>query len=119
MLLPRRSLPLLCLLFILAFALTGCIHLERSVQLNSDGSGKFTASFGFADKLLGLAGNSFVSEMNACGDKIKAQGGSYERIDSGGYTAWSFHWPFTSIQRLNELLALNTSFCPVPNTSIP
>ena len=116
---PRRSLPLFVLLLVLAFALTGCIHLDRSMQLNSDGTGTFTVSFGFADKLINLAGTSFVSQMNACGDKVKAQGGSYQRTDTGGYSAWSFIWPFKSIDRLNELLALNTSFCPVPNTTVP
>jgi len=116
---PRRSLLLIALLLVLAFALTGCIHLDRSVQLNSDGSGTFTVSFGFSDKLIDLAGTSFVSQMNACGEKVKSQGGSYQHADTGGYSVWSFVWPFTSIDRLNELLALNISFCPVPNTSIP
>jgi hypothetical protein len=115
----RRPLVALALLLVLSVSLSGCVHLQRGVKLNSDGSGTFSFLLGFSDKLTAFAGSSFAAEMNACGEKVKAGGGSFTSSDTNGYSSWTFTWPFNSLQRLNELSQMNTSFCTIPNTNVP
>jgi hypothetical protein len=115
----RRPLVALGLLLVLCCALSGCVRLQRSVKLNSDGTGTFSFMLAFSDKLIPFAGASFASQMNACGDSVKANGGSFSAADSGGYSAWTFSWPFSTIDRLNDLLRMDTAFCTIPNTNVP
>ena len=115
----RRPLATLGLLLVLCCALSGCVRLQRSVKLNSDGTGTFSFMLAFSDKLIPFAGASFANQMNACGASVKAGGGSYSAADRGGYSSWTFTWPFNTIDRLNDLLRMDTAFCTFPNTNVP
>lgn len=113
----RRYGPALGLMVLLAITLSGCVHADRSVQLNADGSGTYTFTLGFSDQVLSLGGSSFKSQMNACGETVKARGGSYRQFEDAGYGNWAFTWPFKSVASLNQLMQDSTSLCNVTGTS--
>lgn len=100
----KRNLASIGLLVVMALTLTGCIHLDRSVSLNNDGSGTYVLTIGFNDQLLSLAGDQTTTMMNNFGDQVKKAGGSYRRYDDAGYTYWAYTRPFNSITNLNNFL---------------
>ncbi len=100
----RRNLASIGLLVIMALSLTGCIHLDRNVSLNNDGSGTYVLTIGFNDQLLSLAGDQTTAMMNNFGDQVKKAGGSYRQYDDSGYTYWAYTRPFKSITDLNNFL---------------
>lgn len=106
--LPLRSIKRystsLALLIALAISLAGCMHMDRSVTLNSDGSGSYTLTIGFSEQLVSLASDQLSSSMNTYGDKVKSQGGSYRHYDDTGYSYWAFTRPFKSVAELNTLV---------------
>ena len=116
----KRYLTPLGLLAVMALSLSGCIHLDRNVTLNSDGSGSYTLSLGINDQLLSLSDQT-ATTMNNFGAKVKQDGGSYKEYGLEGYTYWAYTWPFTSITRLNTLLtelpSSATSNSSAPSTS--
>ncbi len=99
-----RVVPALLLGLILALALSGCIHEDRSVSLNGDGSGTYTLALGLSDQLLGLGSDQISAAMDQVGAQIKQEGGTYSKHDDGTYTVWTFSRPFKSISDLNTLL---------------
>jgi hypothetical protein len=115
----RHPLAALVLLLALSCVLSGCVHLQRSVTLDNDGSGTYRFAFGFSDQLISLAGSTFAAQMKTCGALVETSGGSYSMVDAGGYSTWTFAWHFTSLSRLNSLLSANASFCTLSNTNIP
>jgi len=94
----------LALLIALAISLAGCMHVDRSVTLNGDGSGSYTLTIGFSEQLISLASDQISSSMNSFGDKVKSQGGSYRHYDDTGYSYWSYIRPFKSVAELNQLV---------------
>lgn len=94
----------LALGLMLALALSGCIHEDRSVSLNGDGSGTYTLALGLSDQLLALGSNQISASMDQVGAQVKQQGGSYSKHDDGTYTVWTFSRPFKSVADLNTLL---------------
>jgi hypothetical protein len=115
--LVKRYAPALGLLLALVLTLSGCIHADRSVQLNADGSGRYTFTLGFSDQTLSLAGSQFTQQMNACGEKVQAQGGSYRQFEDTGYGAWAFTWPFKNVSALNQLMQDTSTFCDIGGSS--
>ncbi len=113
-----RVAPLLALGLILALALSGCIHEDRSVALNGDGSGTYTLALGLSDQLLALGSNQISATMDQVGAQVKQDGGTYSKRDDGSYTVWTFARPFKSVADLNSLLQqpLTTSN---PNSPAP
>lgn len=100
----KRYLTPLGLMVVLALSLSGCIHLDRNVALNSDGTGTYVLTLGINDQLLSLAGDQTATQMDALGAKVKQEGGSYREYDLAGYTYWAYTRPFSSISQLNSFL---------------
>lgn len=99
-----RAAPALALGLILVLALSGCIHEDRSVSLNSDGSGTYTLALGLSDQLLALGSGQVDASMDQAGAQVKQEGGSYSKHDDGSYTVWTFARPFKTVADLNTLL---------------
>lgn len=100
----HRYLAPLGLLVVMALSLSACIHLDRNVSLNSDGSGSYVLTLGINDQLLSLAGDQTANQMDALGAQVKQEGGSYKEYDLEGYTYWAYTRPFSSITQLNSFL---------------
>lgn len=100
----RRSAASIGLLIVMTLTLSGCVHLDRNVALNGDGSGTYVLTIGVSDQLLSLSGDQITSSMDSFGAKVKKAGGSYRRYEDAGYTDWAYTRSFTSIANLNELL---------------
>jgi hypothetical protein len=100
----RRSGASVGLLIVMALTLSGCVHLDRNVALNGDGSGTYLLTIGISDQLLSISGDQVTSSMDSYGDKVKKEGGSYRRYEDAGYTDWAYTRPFASIADLNKLL---------------
>jgi hypothetical protein len=98
----RIAAVLLCLL--LALTLAGCVHADRTVALNSDGSGNYTYAVGLSDQVMTLGGSSLTDSMNRFGEQIKQEGGSYSRYEDNGYSYWKYVRPFKSVGQLNNFL---------------
>lgn len=92
------------LLLTLLLSLTACIHLDRSVTLNGDGSGSYLLTIGYSEQLVSLAGDQITSSMNGFGDTVRQQGGSYRHYDDTGYSYWAYTRPFKTIAQLNQLV---------------
>ena len=52
----KRHIASIGLLMVMALSLTGCIHLDRNVSLNGDGSGSYVMTIGLNTYLMGLSG---------------------------------------------------------------
>lgn len=114
----KRYLTPLGLLVVMALSLSGCIHLDRSVTLNSDGSGKYVLTLGINDQILSIGGDQTAQTMNDYGAQVKQKGGSYKEYDLEGYTYWAYTLPFSSISQLNQLLTqLPTTGTPTPGVT--
>jgi hypothetical protein len=98
----RLAAVLICLL--LALSLAGCVHADRAIALNSDGSGTYTYTIGLSSQLMDLGGGSLTDSMNQYGDQVKQDGGSYSRYEDGGYSYWKYVRPFTSVNQLDDFL---------------
>lgn len=98
----RIAAVLVCLL--LALSLAGCVHADRAVTLNNDGTGTYTFTVGLSSQLMSLGGSSLTDSMNKYGDEVKQDGGSYSRYSDGGYSYWKYVRPFTSVQQLDDFL---------------
>jgi hypothetical protein len=92
-------------LVLMVFA--GCMRVQRSFTLNSDGSGVYVLTIGIRYPIPGdpasIPTNS-VTAMEAFGAHVQRQGGTYRRYDEQGYTYWSYTRPFTSTSQANTLL---------------
>ncbi len=114
----RRRAPALGLLLALALTLSGCVHADRSVQLNADGSGSYTFTLGFSDQVLSLGGTGLADQMRACGDNVKTHGGSYRQYEDSGYSNWAFTWPFKTVTALNSLMQDASALCGAAGSSV-
>ncbi|HEX9037780.1 MAG TPA: hypothetical protein VF808_12415 [Ktedonobacterales bacterium] len=92
------------ILVVIALSLSGCVHVDRSVALNSDGSGTYVLTMGINDQLLSLSGDQVTTQMNNLGARVKQEGGSFREYDLEAYTYWSYKRPFSSVKQLNSLL---------------
>lgn len=99
-----RVAPVLALGLILALALSGCVHEDRGVSLNGDGSGTYTLALGLSDQLLSLGSDEIGASMDQAGVQIKQEGGKYSKHDDGSYTVWTFSRPFKTVADLNAML---------------
>ena len=98
----RLAAILLCLL--LALPLAGCVHADRAIALNSDGSGTYTFTVGLSSQMVSLGGASLTESMNRFGDAVTQDGGSYSRYQDGDYSVWKYVRPFTSVRQLDDFL---------------
>ena len=100
----KRYSATLAMLLTLAISLAGCMHVDRNVTINGDGSGSYTLTIGFSEQLISLASDQISSSMNSYGDQIKGKGGSYRHYDDTGYSYWAYTSSFKSIAELNKLV---------------
>ena len=113
----RLAAVLICLL--LALSLAGCVHADRALTLNNDGTGVYTFSIGLSDQMVKLGGASLVTTMNTFGDRVKQQGGTYSRYEDGGYSYWKYARPFKSVGQLNTFLAESPQSGSTTNGTAP
>jgi hypothetical protein len=92
------------LVIALGLALAGCMHLDRSVALNDDGSGVYTLTIGFSQPLLARSGDQIIPIMDSYGASVRNQGGTFRYYDDAGYTYWAFTRPFKTVAALNILI---------------
>jgi len=98
----RIAAILVCLL--LALTLAGCVHANRTITFNSDGTGTYTYTIGFSAQMISLGGSTLTQGMDKFGAQIKQDGGTYGRYDDSGYTYWKYVRPFTSVTQLDTFL---------------
>jgi|GEM_PF-1080264 hypothetical protein len=98
----RIAATLLCLL--LAFSLAACVQADRTIVLNSDGSGVYTFTVGLSDQLVNLGGSSLSKSMDDFGTQAQQNGGSYRRYEANGFSYWKYVRPFHSVSQLNTML---------------
>ncbi len=98
----RIAATLLCLL--LAFSLAACVQADRTVVLNSDGSGVYTFTVGISDQLVTLGGSSLAKSMDDFGTSAQQGGGSFSRYEANGFSYWKYVRPFHSVNQLNTFL---------------
>jgi hypothetical protein len=100
----KRNGTSLGLLLVMALSLVGCVHVDRGVTLNSDGSGSYALTIGFIDALITSSTDSTSTMMNQFGAQVKQAGGSYREYEDNGYTYWAYTRPFSNITTLNTYL---------------
>jgi hypothetical protein len=100
----KRIPAVFSLLLVLMLSLTACMHVDRNVTLNSDGSGSYMLTIGFSEQLVSLASDQISSSMDDFGQKVKQQGGSYRHYDDTGYSYWAYTRPFKTVADLNKLV---------------
>lgn len=98
----RFAAALLCLF--VALALVGCVHADRAVTLNTDGSGVYTFTVGLSDQLVRLGGSALTKDMEDFGARVERDGGTYSHYEENGYSTWKYVRPFTSVRQLNDFL---------------
>lgn len=109
----------LALLFgLLALTLAGCVHVDRSVQLHSDGSGTYTLNLGLSDKVVSSGGSTLRSQIEACGVTARSQGAGVRTYEQDGYAIWSFTWSFQNVNALNELLRTALQSCDTGGATV-
>lgn len=113
----RLAAVFICLLLILSLA--GCVHADRALTLNNDGTGVYSLSVGLSDQMVKLGGASLVTTMNTFGDRVKQQGGTYSRYEDTGYSYWKYVRPFTSVGQLNTFLAESPQSGSTTNGTAP
>ncbi len=102
-----RPLATVILLLGLALALGGCMRVERTFTINSDGSGVYLLTVGFRQPQQGDSSSvpaNTKTTMEAFGAHVKQQGGAYQSYDEQGYTYWSYTRPFAAISQGEALL---------------
>ena len=62
----RIAAILLCLL--LALTLAGCVHADRTITFNSDGTGTYTYAIGLSAQMISLGGSTLTQSMDKFGD---------------------------------------------------
>src|SRR5689334_21292339 len=93
---PLLAAILACLL---ALSLAGCMRVQRTLQVNRDGSGAYTLTIGFREPTPGNAASlnpSITSAMEAFAAHVEAKGGASRRFDDQGYAYWTFTRTFSS-----------------------
>jgi hypothetical protein len=115
---PTKHHPVaIALLIALAVLLTGCMHIDRGVTLNSDGSGSYTLTIGFSQQVMSAANAPITTSMNAFGEQVAQQGGSTRHYDDSGYSYWAYTRPFKSIADLNTLVQQTPQSSDVSDTT--
>ena len=103
------SRPLLAavLACILVVALSGCMRVQRTLQINRDGSGAYTLTIGFREPTPGNSAslNNIVTDaMEAFAIHVEAKGGASRRFDDQGYAYWTFTRTFSSTKEGDDAL---------------
>lgn len=99
-----RPVAVLGLMLVLAVSLAGCIHEDRAVTLNGDGSGTYSLALGITDQLMSLGADQINQSMDKCVQAAKQQGATVTKDDVSGYTTWHFTFHFANVAAVNTLL---------------
>jgi hypothetical protein len=100
-----RTAVLTTVVLLLAVAITGCMRVDRAVQVNTDGSGIYTLTIAFRQPRAGDPSSvpqQVSSPMEAFGAHVRQTGGSYFRADDQGYASWTFTRPFVSVGEADQ-----------------
>ncbi|HST89693.1 MAG TPA: hypothetical protein VLJ14_15070 [Ktedonobacterales bacterium] len=95
---PLLAAMLACILACI-LALSGCMRVQRTLQVNRDGSGAYTLTIGFREPTPGNAAslNDIITRaMNAFAVSIEETGGASRSFDDQGYAYWTFTRAFSS-----------------------
>jgi hypothetical protein len=101
-----RLAALLTLLGLIA-VLTGCVSVDRTLVLYSDGSGNYALTIGFPEPQPGNPSSispQIVTAMDAYGSHVQQQGGTYQRYTQQDSVYWTYTSSFTSLSEGNSLL---------------
>lgn len=104
---PLKRLGRAAVVFALVGALAGCMRVDRSLQVNGDGSGTYILTVSFRQPEPGVPASvsqSIVAPMEAFGTHVRQTGGSYRRTDDQGYASWTYIRPFATVLAANALL---------------
>ncbi|HEY7834923.1 MAG TPA: hypothetical protein VIG30_15215 [Ktedonobacterales bacterium] len=96
-------LPLAALLF----ALSGCMRVIRTLQVNADGSGVYALTIGVQEPHAGDPASlpaQVTEPLDAFAASVRQTGGSSQRYADQTYAYWSFTRPFTSIAQADTFL---------------
>jgi len=107
MLSPLKRLGRVAIVFALIGVLAGCMRVDRSLQVNGDGSGSYILTVSFRQPEPGVPASvsqSVVAPMEAFGAHVRQTGGSYRRSDDQGYASWTYIRPFATVLAANALL---------------
>jgi hypothetical protein len=102
-----RPLPAAILACILAISLAGCMRVQRTLQVNRDGSGIYTLTIGFREPTPGNAASlnpAITNAVEAFAVHVEAKGGASRRFDDQGYAYWTFTRTFSSIKAGDDAL---------------
>jgi hypothetical protein len=104
----RSAQPLAAILLLgLALALGGCMRVQRTFTINSDGSGVYVLKVGFHQPKPGdptSVPTNVTTPMEAFGAHVQQSGGTYQRDDESDYTYWTYMRPFASVSQAEALL---------------
>lgn len=102
-----RATAIALVLTILALAVSGCMRVARTLQVNADGSGFYALTIGFREPRAGDPSSvaTQVSEpMDAFAAHVQQTGGSYRRYSDQTYAYWAFTRSFDSVTAADALL---------------
>ena len=88
-------------------ALAGCMHVDRALTFNGDGSGIYVLTVGFREPKSGDQNSlsaGVVTTMDAFGAHVQQQGGTFRRYDDQSYAYWEYRRPFTSLSQADTFL---------------
>ena len=92
---------------ILAISLTGCMRVQRTLQVNRDGSGIYTLTLGFREPTSGnpaSLNNAITNAMDAFAAHVEATGGASRPFQDQGYAYWTFTRTFSSMKEGDDEL---------------
>src|SRR5260370_41038158 len=92
------------IVFVLVGALAGCMRVDRSLQVNGDGSGSYILTVSFRQPEPGVPASvsqSVVAPMEDFGAHVRQTGGSYRRTVDQGYASWTYIRPLRTVLPVN------------------
>src|SRR5690348_11724858 len=93
-----RPFPAATLALILAVSLAGCMRVQRTLQVNRDGSGIYTLTVGFREPTPGNPASlnpAITNAMSAFAVSVESNGGASRTFDDQGYAYWTFTRTFS------------------------
>jgi len=102
-----RPFPAATLALILAVSLAGCMRVQRTLQVNRDGSGAYTLTVGFREPTPGNPASlnpAITNAMSAFAVSVESNGGASRTFDDQGYAYWTFTRTFSTTKAGDDVL---------------
>lgn len=90
-----------------ALLVAGCMHVNRALLVNADGTGSYTLTIGFRELVPNVPSSiaqSTIAAMNTFATIVQQTGGTYHQYGDQGYEYWTFIRPFSSVAQADALL---------------